>query len=118
MPRAATLLGLLCLLGCGDERGAGDTAPIARLRIDGPTTVAPAAEVVFDGSASSDGGLIVSYSFDFGDDSRVLVSFSPVSRHTYAEAGSYLVTLTVEDNVGNVGWVTIELRVSEVVSPT
>jgi PKD repeat protein len=55
----------------------------------------------FDAGGSSDAdGVIVSYSWDFGDGTGTAgVSAS----HTYSVAGVYLVTLTVTDNSGNTG---------------
>ena len=44
-------------------------------------------EVVFDGSLSTDNGLIVSYAFDFGDDTPALVSFSPRVPPRHAPGG-------------------------------
>jgi PKD repeat protein len=54
--------------------------------------------IVFDGSGSFDlDGIIVSYEWDFGDGSSS-TGVSP--SHTYAQAGSYTVTLTVIDDSG------------------
>jgi PKD repeat protein len=55
--------------------------------------------VTFDGSASydSDGGALVSYSWDFGDGAT---GSGMTTQHTYAEAGTYLVSLTVVDDEG------------------
>ena len=58
--------------------------------------------IVFDGSASTDGdGDALTYRWEFGDGSRA-ASGARVS-HTYAEGGSYPVTLTVTDgkSLGN-----------------
>ncbi|MFO7999148.1 MAG: PKD domain-containing protein [Bacteroidales bacterium] len=53
----------------------------------------------FDASGSSDSdGSIVSYAWDFGDES-IIGSGATIS-HTYAAAGTYEVTLTVTDNEG------------------
>jgi PKD repeat protein len=53
--------------------------------------------VLFDGSASTDDGQIVSYVWAFGDgDSRT----GRVVSHSYELAGTYLVTLTVTDDRG------------------
>jgi len=107
------LIALLAVaIACGEARR-GTDPPTAVL--EAPHTAAPLVEVAFDGSRSSDNGLIVSYGFDFGDDSPVLISFSPTARHAYAETGTFIVTLTVEDDLGNRGHATHELRVSEAV---
>jgi PKD repeat protein len=52
----------------------------------------------FDGSGSSDSdGTIVGYQWSFGDGSMVGTGSSTID-HTYLQAGSYSVTLTVVDN--------------------
>jgi PKD repeat protein len=51
----------------------------------------------FDGTSSTDvDGSIVAYDWDFGDTSTAT---GPLATHAYAAAGSYLVTLTVTDNM-------------------
>lgn len=53
-------------------------------------------QVSFDASTSSDAdGLIVSYSWDFGDGQS---SSGKTASHTYVSAGTFPVTLTVKDN--------------------
>lgn len=55
-------------------------------------------EVSFDGSGSFDtDGTIVSYQWDFGDESA---ASGMIVGHSYPTAGSYIVTLTVMDNDG------------------
>jgi PKD repeat protein len=57
-------------------------------------------EIIFDGSGSYDpDGTIVLYDWDFGDGNA---GSGMVVTHTYAYAGSYIVTLCVTDNDGNV----------------
>lgn len=52
----------------------------------------------FDGSNSSDAdGTLTSYSWNFGDGSS---ASSKVASHTYTDAGSYTISLTVSDNLG------------------
>ncbi|GAG58968.1 unnamed protein product, partial [marine sediment metagenome] len=64
----------------------------------GPYTATVEEELTFDGSASSDSdGDIIEYIWDFGDDSTGS-EVAPI--HTYAEAGTYTVTLTVVDDSG------------------
>lgn len=55
--------------------------------------------LTFDGSGSydSDGGSIVSYTWDFGDGST---GSGAVTQHTYSVAGTYVVSLTVVDDEG------------------
>jgi PKD repeat protein len=53
-----------------------------------------------EGSTDAD-GFIVDYLWDFGDGSSV--SGVRIVSHTYAQAGSYVVTLTTTDNLGATG---------------
>ncbi len=67
-------------------------------------------EVAFDGSGSQDpDGTISSYEWDFGDGTPLGTSVSP--SHTYAEAGTHNVTLTVTDNGGKSHSVTRQVAV-------
>jgi len=43
----------------------------------------------------------VIYTFDFGDGSPAVSGSSPTADHTYPAAGTYTVTLTVEDGSGH-----------------
>jgi parallel beta-helix repeat protein len=77
-------------------------APVARLAV---TQVAdPALTASADASASTDADPlpIATYRFDFGDGSAAVTTTAPaaVARHTYAAAGTYLVTVTVTDQGG------------------
>jgi PKD repeat protein len=72
--------------------------------------------VTFDGSNSTDDNGIVSYSWDFGDGTAVASDVSPV--HTYATAGTYTVTLTVTDTIGQTDSDTMEVVVSELTITT
>jgi PKD repeat protein len=66
--------------------------------------------VVFDASGSYDDRGIASYSWDFGDGTSgtgVLVT------HTYSDAGTYVVILTVTDYFGNEGFETETIIVNE-----
>ena len=68
--------------------------------------------VSFDASSSSDSdGRIVSYTWDFGDGSSPTTSASPTVSHTYANTGTYRVTLRVEDNDGLVSQISKDVRV-------
>jgi hypothetical protein len=63
-----------------------------------PGVPAPGQLVSFDGSGSAPGaGGIVSYSWDFGDGGT---AGGPTPTHTFATAGAFTVTLTVEDDGG------------------
>ena len=67
-------------------------------------------EVTFDGSTSTDNVGVVSYAWDFGD-TNVATDTAPV--HTYAEAGTYTVTLTVTDADGLTDTNTQDITVTE-----
>jgi len=55
--------------------------------------------VSFDGSGSTDDDDIVSYEWDFGDNSPITAENALVTpSHTYSLAGTYVATLTVTDN--------------------
>lgn len=57
--------------------------------------------VTFDASASTpDGGIIVSYAWDFGDGTPIVEESYPITTHVYATAGDYIVTLNVTDSEG------------------
>lgn len=61
----------------------------------------PPLSVTFNASAStSPNGLIVSYAWDFGDDTT---AEGVTASHTYAQKGLYEVTLTVRDSTGATG---------------
>ena len=67
-----------------------------------PTAAVAGSPTGFDGSGSSDpGGTITGYSWDFGDGSKAGTGVTP--QHTYANAGTYTVKLTVTDNAGKSG---------------
>ncbi|HMB74153.1 MAG TPA: PKD domain-containing protein, partial [Gammaproteobacteria bacterium] len=62
----------------------------------------------FDGSASSDDGVIASYLWDFGDG---VSGSGPAPSHTYDSQGNYTVTLTVTDAEGAADSVATSFRV-------
>ncbi len=67
-------------------------------------------ECVFDGVGSSDpDDSIVSYVWDFGDGSDPVEGVSP--SHVFGVAGAYTVTLTVMDEFGATGSVSMDLEV-------
>jgi parallel beta-helix repeat protein len=83
--------------------GATNYAPHAALILD-PVAVnaPPSVPVTADASGSSDADLngIASYTFDFGDGTVVGPQAAPTATHTYAGAGTYAVTVTVQDAAG------------------
>ncbi len=79
----------------------------------GPYTAALGREVTFDGSKSIDrDGKIEFYRWNFGDGSSEILSIQP--KHTYLNTGTYTVTLTVIDNVGqsNIATTTVTVLAS------
>jgi PKD repeat protein len=67
--------------------------------------------VAFNGSGSTDSdGNVVSYSWDFGDSTALGTGATP--SHTYATAGTRVVTLTVTDNGGLTDTVTHSVTVT------
>ncbi len=67
--------------------------------------------VAFDGSASSEpGGTISAYSWSFGDGTPVATG--QTASHVYAAPGTYTVTLTVADSVGQIASVSHSVTIS------
>ena len=57
--------------------------------------------VTFNASESYDpDGFIVSYEWDFGDTTPIVVETDPITNHTFTETGTFAVTLTVTDDDG------------------
>jgi DNA/RNA endonuclease G (NUC1)/PKD repeat protein len=80
--------------------------------VDGPYTGNEGSSVSMSGAASNDpNGTVVSYAWDFGDGSTG--SGANVS-HTYANNGSYTVSLTVTDNDGRTDATTTTSTISNV----
>ena len=72
--------------------GPGNPPPVAAF-----TTSCTQLVCTFDGSTSTDDGTIVSYAWTFGD---TATGTGATTSHTYADPGTYAVTLTVTDNLG------------------
>ena len=72
------------------------TAPVANAGQDQTVTVDTSAS--FDASGSTDNVAIVSYEWDFGDETT---GTGKTTTHTYTEPGVYNFTLTVKDAEGN-----------------
>ena len=82
----------------------------------GPYLAEVGSEVQFDGSGSTDpDGSIVSYSWDFGDNSPAGTGMNPV--HTYSATGDYTVILTVTDDQGMTGTGQATAQITEVNVP-
>lgn len=68
--------------------------------------------VNFNASKSYDGdGYILSYEWDFGDETPIITEEDPITTHIYTQAGNYTATLTVTDNDGLTNSTTKEITV-------
>ncbi len=77
--------------------------PTASLQVASPSDPVQGSPVNFDASASSDldsGVSISSYNWSFGDGSAPLTTNSPMTSYTYAQPGTYTVSLTVTNTLG------------------
>ena len=73
--------------------------------------------VTFDGSASTDNVGIANYTWTFTDGGPVtLYGIGPT--HTFAQPGTYVVTLTVRDAAGNTNADTMTVTVRDITPPT
>ncbi|WP_259058405.1 BspA family leucine-rich repeat surface protein [Salinibacter ruber] len=89
--------------------------PVADFGSD-PTVPDVGQEIVFDASESSDpDGQVQSYEWDFGDGTS---GSGPEPTHTYQEADTYTVRLTVTDDNGAVSEKTSDLQVRPVQTQT
>ena len=71
--------------------------------------------VVFDGSASSGQAPLVSWRWEFGDGST---ASGVVVQHTYTNAGTFIVRLTVTDQRGQTGSSTGQIHILPLPTPT
>jgi PKD repeat protein len=86
--------------------------PVANITAT-PTTIKVGETVSFNGSGSYDpDGYITSYRWDYGDGSQVVTGVE-VTSHTYNTAGTYIASLTVEDNMGPLDSITVTIIVEE-----
>jgi PKD repeat protein len=94
-----------------------DGTPPTAIFVFSPTAPIPGQAVFFNGtqSTASAGHRIVSYRWNWGD-GRPNGSGSTAS-HTFTAAGTYVVVLTVTDEVGQVGRTTTDVAVGVVVAP-
>jgi glucose/arabinose dehydrogenase len=78
-----------------------DNVPVATASVDQPFSATAPATVNFSsaGSSDADPGDTLTYKWDFGDGTPLgcSVCSEPNPAHTYSSAGSYYVTLTVDD---------------------
>ena len=88
------------------------TAPTADAGAD--RTVDEGVSTTVDASASSDAVGIDSYEWDFGDGTTAT---GQTSAHTYADPGTYTVTLTVTDAAGNADSDTLTVTVEDATVP-
>jgi PKD repeat protein len=63
-----------------------------------PTSPPSGTIATFNASASTATGTIISYSWNFGDTGT---GSGVIATHSYTAPGSYIVTLTITDNLGN-----------------
>jgi len=91
--------------------------PTADLVARPPNTYADA-NIEFDASGSSDpDGVIVNFSFSFGDGSWVSGT-GGVRNHSYSTTGTYTVTLTVTDDDGNTSTTQVMIEVTGLAPPS
>jgi len=91
--------------------GITNLAPAARVNISYSSTDTAPTTVAFDGSYSQDSdGIIVNYSWDFGDGSPVQGP-EAVIQHEYLTPGIYQATLTVTDDDADTDTTTVDIRV-------
>lgn len=87
-------------------------APVANIVVS-PTQPTAGNAVNFDGGGSTvgAGASIVEYSWTFGDGSPVVTTASAQTSHTFATPATYVVRLTVRDNLGRTATTTANVAV-------
>jgi len=101
----------------------GDLPPAAALSVTPTSGTAPVAVTAdASGSTDSDPTPIASYTFNFGDGTVVGPQAGSTAGHTYTSAGTYTVTLTVRDTIGQASsssaTVTVQAELAPVASLT
>jgi len=92
----------------------GNAAPIADFFFS-PTAPRVGEAVTFDAADATDtDGTINSYQWQFGDGESAA---GEITQHTYTQAGSYVVRLTVKDNDGSSDTRTLDITVVDNLSP-
>lgn len=106
---AAPLLVLAAALAACDDLTPPNRAPVAHLTAE-PVEAYTGQEVNYDASESYDpDGDIVSYRWDFdGDGVTDTTTTTATTTHTYDTAGSYIASVTVEDNDGATATASLE----------
>jgi hypothetical protein len=98
----ALVMALTAAVGCGDverQPRQPNEPPTATLRV--PERAIAGRFTLLDGSGSSDpDGVLVEYRFAPGDTDELLITGEPTLAYVYGEAGDYVVTLTVVDDLG------------------
>lgn len=123
LSRWALALSLCVWLGaCGAEMATptdpepSNRAPTAVVQVDSLSGEAPLTIAVNGRDSFDDDGQVVDYTWDFGDGT---VKSGEVQTHTYQEAGTYRVRLTVTDDQGAQGVSEVEIEVSpEALNPS
>jgi PKD repeat protein len=95
----------------GQVISVGESSPPTATLVFSPTAPIPGQTVFFNGtqSTASAGHRIVSYRWNWGDGTAN--SSGSTASHTFTTAGTYVVVLTVTDEVGQVGRTTAEVAV-------
>jgi len=83
----------------------------------GPYNGTEGQPVNFDGSLSTHVSAITNYIWDFGDGSPFVASPLPTATHTYAQPGTYTVTLAVQDASNITGVATSTVSIVAVAPP-
>src|SRR5207245_1450182 len=94
--------------------GPGDAPPVAALAVSPSSGSAPlAVSANASGSTDNDQTPIASYRFDFGDGSPAVgPQAGATATHMYSTAGTYTVSVTVRDTVGQSSNATAQVTVS------
>ena len=74
--------------------------PVAKLSVSPGQGIAPVSVTASTAGSSAPAGSIVSTSIDFGDGVVLAVSAGGAASHVYNNAGSYVVSATIKDNLG------------------
>ena len=97
-------IGICCLLcglfGCEDSGEVDRPAPVAAFTTE-KESYAAGEKIGFSNTSAFDGGEIIAYEWDFGDESARSTKKEPVK--VYNEAGTYTVRLVVTGNNGMTG---------------